>query len=114
MGTEGLLDIKQYITSSLERQVDDLMERVEQEVQDEVLESLLIPMIANVRAASEVTRQLLAVEAEVATHRELQEQLAEAGSHNTSALSGQRADAAQERLDVLTEQLRALKDRFDV
>jgi hypothetical protein len=114
METEGLLEMKQHLSVTFERRIDELMERVEQEAGDDELEALLIPLIARVRAASEVTRQMLAVEAEVATHADLQEQLAEAGSEDAAALSGERARVAQERLDVLADQLASLKEQFDV
>ena len=114
MENGGRLEIKQHVSESLESRVDELMERIEQEVDDDALEALLIPLVARVRAASEVTRQILAVEAEVGTHRALQDQLAASGSEDLSTLSGKRADDAQERLDVLTDQLAALKGWFDV
>jgi hypothetical protein len=114
METEGLLEIKQHFSVTLERRIDELMERIEQEGEDEDLEAILIPLIAGVRAASEVARQMLAVEAEVATHVDLREQLMDAGSDDAAALSGERARVAQERLDVLTQQLNSMKEQFDV
>ncbi len=114
METEGLLEIKQHISDSLEKGVGDLMERIENEISDEDLETLMSDLLSRVRAAAEVSRQLLAVEAEMRTHRTMQEQLVDGGAADAGALAGERADDAEARLDTLTDQLVTLKGLFNV
>jgi len=100
MATEGLLEIKQHISDSLEKGIADLMERIEEGLEDDDLETLVAELLSRVRAAAEVTRQVLAVEAEVRTHRDLK--------------NADGANDAQQRLDVLTGQLASLKGHFHV
>ena len=100
MATDELLETKQHISDSMEKGIADLMERIEEGLEDDDLESLVADLLGRVRAAAEVTRQLLAVEAEVRAHQQMQ--------------NAARAGDAQQRLDALTDQLAMLKGHFNV
>ena len=84
MSTDQLLQIKQHISVSLEREVGSLMEKIEGGIDDEALEEIVTLLLARVRATAEITRQILD---------------AESGSND--------------RLEALVRSLAEIKEEFD-